>query len=274
MSIKDVLVVLEAGERGDSVAAYAASFAEQMGAHLTATGLALELVPPASFMGDYPYDLMAQATEQARAAVGAAYKKLADALPTSVQSELVTIQALPGQAREQFGRLARHFDISIVAQAQPEATDDELMAEAALFRSGRPVLLVPHIHKGPAKFGKALVAWDGGLTAARAIGDALPVLKRAGRVEVVSVASNRLPPEELPGFNITRHLVRHGINAEVRKLPDGEDIGSIILSYAADCGADFLVMGGYGHSRWREFMLGGATRSILQSMTVPVLMSH
>ena len=108
----------------------------------------------------------------------------------------------------------------------------------------------------------------------RAIGDAIPLLKLAGKVEVVSVASNSLPPDELPGFNITRHLARHDINAVVRKLPDGDDIGSILLSYAADSAADLIVMGGYGHSRWREFVLGGATRSLMEAMTVPVFMAH
>ena len=274
MSIKDVLVLLEAGERGEHLADYAISVADQTKAYLTAAGIALEIVPPASFMGDYPYDIMQQATQQARAAVKSAYDKLALAKPGGLDTQLVTIQALPGQAREEFGRLARHFDMSIVGQALPGQRDDELLAEAALFRSGRPVLIMPHIHRGPAKFGKVMVCWDGGLAAARAIGDAIPLLKLAGKVEVVSVASNSLPPDELPGFNITRHLARHDINAVVRKLPDGDDIGSILLSYAADSAADLIVMGGYGHSRWREFVLGGATRSLMEAMTVPVFMAH
>ena len=119
-----------------------------------------------------------------------------------------------------------------------------------------------------------LVAWDGGLAAARAVADALPLLKRAGRVEVVSIAGKGLPAEELPGFNITRHLSRHGISATLKKLPPAEDVGAALLSHAADTGADFMVMGGYGHSRLREFVLGGATRTIYQSLTLPVFMSH
>ncbi len=274
MSIRDLLLLLDTDTRASNVGDYAVSLAQQTKAHLTAGGVALEFVPPASFMGDYPYDMMAKITAETRTTIEAAYNKFATAAPPDVQMELVTIQALPGEAREEFGKLARHFDMTIVGQPHEDVSDDELVAEAALFRSGRPVLIVPHIHKGPAKFGHVLVAWDGGRTAARAIGDAIPLLRLAGRVEVISIASNKLEPDELPGFNMTRHLARQGINAEVRRLPDGPDIGSILLSYAADSAADLLVMGGYGHARWREFVLGGTTRTILQSMTLPVLMSH
>jgi hypothetical protein len=148
------------------------------------------------------------------------------------------------------------------------------MVEGALFSSGRPVFVVPNIHKGPAKLGKAMVCWDGGLPSARAVAGSIDILKRAGKVEVVSIAGRNLPNEELPGFNITRHLTRHGISATLKKLPAAQDIGETLLSYAADSGADYMVMGAYGHSRLREFVLGGTTRTILGSMTVPVLMAH
>ena len=136
------------------------------------------------------------------------------------------------------------------------------------------MFVVPWIHKGPAKFGKAMVAWDGGLAAARAVSDALPLLKRAGEVEVVSIAMKGLPSDELPGFNITRHLTRHGIAATLKKLPHADDVGGALLSHAADSSADYIVMGGYGHSRLREFILGGATRTMFKSQTIPVFMSH
>ena len=275
MAIKDILVHLDTSERGASVSDFALSLASEMGAHLTAAGIVLEIVPPASFMGEYPYDIMAEAIDQARNAAEESYQRLRNAAPAQVQTELVVIQAIAGQARDDFGRLARHFDIAIVGQGGGESgNDDELMAEGALFRSGRPVCVVPNIHKGPVKLNRAMVCWDGGLPAARAIADMMDVLKRAGTVEVVSVAGRNLPNEELPGFNITRHLSRHGISATLKKLPASEDIGSTLLSYAADSGADFMVMGGYGHSRLREFVLGGTTRTMFGSMTIPVFMSH
>jgi nucleotide-binding universal stress UspA family protein len=120
-----------------------------------------------------------------------------------------------------------------------------------------------------------LVCWDGGRTAARAIGDAIPFLTRAKAVDVVIVATEPGKGDEIPGADMGRHLARHGLKVEVKRIvaPD-IDVANAILSYAADSSADFMVMGGYGHSRLREFILGGATRRILQSMTVPVLMSH
>jgi nucleotide-binding universal stress UspA family protein len=275
MAMKDILVHLDTSEKGTNVADFAIGLATEMGAYLTAAGVVLEIIPPASFMGEYPYDIMAAATEQARTAAESAYQRLKSAVPANVQTDFVTIQAVAGQAREDFGRLARHFDIAVVGQGNvEEGTDDELMAEGALFRSGRPVFIVPNIHKGRVKLGKAMVCWDGGMPAARALAGCVDLLARAGSVEVVTIAGRNLPSEELPGFNITRHLTRHGINAVLRKLPAAEDIGAALLSYAADSGADYMVMGAYGHSRLREFMLGGTTRTLLASMTVPLLMAH
>jgi nucleotide-binding universal stress UspA family protein len=275
MAIKDILVHLDTSERGSNVADFAIALATELGAHLTAAGTVLEIIPPASFMGEYPYDIMAAATEQARDAAEAAYQRLKTAVPSNVQTDYVSIQAVSGQAREDFGRLARHFDLAVVGQGNiEEGTDDELMAEGALFRSGRPVFIVPNIQKGPIKLGKAMVCWDGGLPAARALAGSIDLLTRAGSVEVVSISGRNLPSEELPGFNITRHLARHGIKAELRKLPAAEDIGAALLSYAADSGANYMVMGAYGHSRIREFILGGTTRTLLASMTLPVLMAH
>ena len=275
MAIKDILLHIDTSDRGSSVSDFALSLATEMGAHLTAAGIVLEIVPPASFMGEYPYDIMAEAMDQAREAAQASFKKVAAAAPPTVQTELVMIQAISGQAREDFGRLARHFDIAIAGQGGDEGgSDDELMVEGALFSSGRPVFVVPNIHKGPAKLGKAMVCWDGGLPSARAVAGSIDILKRAGKVEVVSIAGRNLPNEELPGFNITRHLTRHGISATLKKLPAAQDIGATLLSYAADSGADYMVMGAYGHSRLREFVLGGTTRTILGSMTVPILMAH
>ena len=275
MAIKDILLHIDTSDRGSSVSDFALSLATEMGAHLTAAGIVLEIVPPASFMGEYPYDIMAEAIEQARQSAEQNYRKIAAAAPATVQTELVMIQAISGQAREDFGRLARHFDIAVAGQGGDEGgSDDELMVEGALFSSGRPVFVVPNIHKGPAKLGKAMVCWDGGMPSARAVAGAIDILKRAGKVEVVSIAGRNLPNEELPGFNITRHLTRHGISATLKKLPAAQDIGSTLLSYAADSGADYMVMGAYGHSRLREFVLGGTTRTILGSMTIPVLMAH
>ena len=119
-----------------------------------------------------------------------------------------------------------------------------------------------------------MVCWDGGRTAARAIADAMPFLMRAKAVEIVVVTEPR-KSGEITGTNMAEHLARHGVAVDIKRISRGDiDVQSAILSHAADSGADFIVMGGYGHSRLREFILGGVTRNMLSAMTVPVLMSH
>ncbi len=119
-----------------------------------------------------------------------------------------------------------------------------------------------------------MICWDS-RPAVRAIADAMPLLELAGRVEVVIDDNERGKQDEVEGADMGRHLARHGLNVEVKRITRGEiDVANTLLSHAADSGTDLVVMGGYGHSRLREFVLGGVTHSMLRSMTVPVLMSH
>ena len=137
------------------------------------------------------------------------------------------------------------------------------------------MLVVPYIQQGGLKLDRVLVCWDGSRNASRAIADALPFLARAKAIDVLVVGQGRDRGDEIPGADIAQHLARHGLNINLKRIvaPDS-DVANTILSYAADSSADLIVMGGYGHSRLREFVLGGATRGILQTMTVPTLMSH
>jgi nucleotide-binding universal stress UspA family protein len=179
-----------------------------------------------------------------------------------------------GAAGDLFGRFARRFDLAVVAQAEPErGVAESLAIEGALFGSGRPVVVVPYIHKGGKgglKLDRALVCWDDSRPAARAIADAMPFLARSRAVEVLIVASGRGKSDEIPGADLGEHLARHGLRVEVARIVATEvDVANMILSRAADTGADFMAMGGFGHSRLRELVLGGATRGVLAAMTVP-----
>src|SRR5882672_4871789 len=120
-----------------------------------------------------------------------------------------------------------------------------------------------------------MVVSDPRHTGPRPITEALPTLETAGPMQVVMVASERQKSDDIPGADIGQHLARHGLTVEVKRIVATDtDVANTILSHAADSSADLLVMGGYGHSRLREFILGGATRGVLSSMTLPVLMSH
>jgi nucleotide-binding universal stress UspA family protein len=152
---------------------------------------------------------------------------------------------------------------------------EKLIVEGALFGSGRPVLVVPYIQRTGLKLDRVMVCWDGSLNVARAIADAMPLLKRAEAIDVVTIQPQERR-SELPGASIARHLARHALKVDVKQIVVGTDINvpNMILSCACDSSTDLIVMGGYGHSRLREFVLGGVTRGILENMTVPALMAH
>ncbi|RDU99427.1 universal stress protein [Trinickia dinghuensis] len=178
-------------------------------------------------------------------------------------------------------KAARLADLAIVGQYNPEDPESfvaEQFIENLVLSSGRPVLVVPYAGKFPTIASHVLIAWDGSREATRALHDALPFLGRAKKVTVLTVnaMSGEPPSSRIPGSDIAAIVARYGANVTTQEIEGVKDvpIGETILSRAADLDADLLVMGCYGHSRWRELVLGGATRSILKSMTVPVLMSH
>ena len=124
------------------------------------------------------------------------------------------------------------------------------------------------------KLDRVMVCWDGSRPAARAIADAMPLLERAGTIEVVIIANERGKQNQIKGADMGQHFARRGLKVKVnRVMRNNLDVANVLLSHSADFDANFIVMGGYGHSRLREFVLGGVTRTILHSMTVPVLMS-
>lgn len=176
---------------------------------------------------------------------------------------------------------ARYADLVVIGQALPsEGDSDGLLpgfADELVLTAGRPVLLVPYAGRFAGVGDRILVAWNAGREAARAVTDALPLLTRAMEVQVVAFDPERGGADhgEEPGADIGLYLTRHGVKVTVaRQVGAGLNVGEQILSRAADISADLIVMGAYGHSRTRELILGGATRTLLESMTVPVLMSH
>lgn len=173
---------------------------------------------------------------------------------------------------------ARYADLAILGQADPDHPLFDTFAnlpETVMLGAGRPVVIVPYAIRANTIGKRILVAWNGTREAARAVGDALPLLQAAEAVTVFTVSSEGEPSPAQPAQELARQLASHGIHAKVAHQPARDsDAGDLILSRADDLGCDLLVMGGYGHSRTREFILSGATRIVLQSMTLPVLMSH
>jgi nucleotide-binding universal stress UspA family protein len=275
--IKDLVVNLTVGTDRDPTMQFAISIAAKFEAHIAGIAFAYDPVITPTLMDGLSASWVDAMREENRAAAQQAVDRFeATAKREGLSVEPRIIEANLGRAATLFGRIARCFDLAVVGQTDPERVlPDDLLIEAALFESGRPIVVVPYIQKEDLKLGHVLVCWDGSHNAARAIADAMPFLTRGKRLEIVMVASGEAEADELPGADLGEHLARHGLAVEVKRLVAADvDVSNVILSYTADCAADFIVMGGYGHSRLREFVLGGATRGILQSMTVPVLMAH
>jgi nucleotide-binding universal stress UspA family protein len=274
--IKNIVVNLSVAQ-SDAATAYAVSVAAAFEAHLAGIAFAYE---PA--IAEFGYEgvavslIEAERTKAARAAETAIRTFEESARRNAISAESRLIEANFASAGDLFAVIARRFDLSVVTQAEPrKVVSEEMIIEAALFGSGRPVLAVPYIQKSGMALNRVMVCWDGSRNAARAAADAMPFLTRAKAVDVVMVTGERTKSDEMPGADIAHHLARHGLRVTIQRIVSVDtDVANTLLSYAADAGADFIVMGGYGHSRLREFVLGGATRGILAAMTVPVLMSH
>lgn len=274
--IKDIVVNLGLGAK-DPAGDYAVALGEALEAHVAGVAFAYEPVIPGAVMGGIPPEFIeTQRTEAGNKAKAAVARFEAAAKRAGLSAETRIISASVSAAADQFARIGRRFDLVVVGQADPDqGIQDEVVDETALFESGRPVMFVPFIQKGGVKLDRVMVCWDGGRAATRAIADSLPLLRKAKQVEIVMIAGKSAKGDEVAGADLGQHLARHGLKVDVKRITSPDiDVASTILSYAADSSADMIVMGGYGHSRLREFILGGATRGILESMTVPVLMSH
>ena len=265
--IKDIVVNLSVGEKAGPAGDYAISVAAAFDAHLAGVAFLYDPIMPVSGAGYIPADVIATQERDSQEATRSALDRFTAACRRAgIAAEPLTLSTSFAGVGEQFGRIARRFDLSIVGQAEPETSEvEEIVAESALFESGRPLILVPYIQKAPLKLDRVMVCWDGGRAAARAIADAMPLLRRAGHVDVVIVTDERGKRDQIEGADMGAHLARHGLNVEVARTALGDiDVADVILSRAADMSTDFIVMGGYGHSRLREFVLGGVTRSILR----------
>jgi len=275
--IKDIVVNLSVGAGGGPAGDFAVSVASALEAHLTGIAFVYDPIVPVSGSGYIPAEVIESQQADNQAAANAAIDRFAAATARAgLSAEPLTLGASFPGAGDQFGRIARRFDLAIVGQAEPDTSAvEEMIAESTLFDSGRPMIVVPYIQKSPLQLDRVMACWDGSRQAARAIADAMPLLERAGQVELVIVDKERGKKDEIEGADMGQHLARHGLKVDVNRIAGGDiDVADALLSHAADSSANFMVMGGYGHSRLREFVLGGVTHAILRSMTVPTLMAH
>jgi nucleotide-binding universal stress UspA family protein len=288
MTYKTVLLHIDdSGGRGARIEA-AASIAQACGGHLA--GVALTGVSRLLYQNQPDLDADPNLSlhlnflrERATRALDGFEPQVRAAGVASFEQRVVDDEAAGG-----ISLLARYADLVVISQYNASDKSPSVMRDFpayVLLHSGRPVLIVPYapplpMLAPPASARHVLISWNASKEASRAVSAALPLLQRAGQVHVAIFDAQAHAAEhgEQPGAELLHYLARHGVEARLHLLDGGGvrrgDIGEALLSQAADLSADLLVMGAYGHSRLRETILGGVTRTILQSMTIPVLMAH
>jgi nucleotide-binding universal stress UspA family protein len=281
MSYKDLLVGLDSDASARERIEIAAALAERFAAHLV--GLYPLPMPEAPrHFGYYDPALLNPFFEELRARARDAADKTREVFEhiASLHGVSAEWREIPEGADADPAVHARYADLAILGQLDPDSGEPDMIRprpEQVALASGRPILVVPYAGNFPNLGRRVVIGWNASREAARAVNDAMPLLTAAEIVSILTIDPREGPRAhgELPGADISLHLARHGVKAEIERTVSADlPVGEALLSRAADLGADLLVMGAYGHSRARELLLGGATRSLLRSMTLPVLMSH
>ncbi len=280
MAYKTVLVHLDQAPRCDARIRLAAQISQSFGSHLIGaamTGISRHVFSRAEFdLTDPVFAHHRDHLRQHARDILNHFEQVAGSVGVdSVESRLVDDDASGGMVLQ-----ARYTDLVLMGQFDATAVIPGVMSnlpELVVLGSGRPVLIIPHSGQPAYPLHRALVAWDGSLSASRAVTLALPLLLRADAVDVLVMQAGEKQDDthgEQAGADLALFLARHGVRVNVIERHIQGDTGEALLSIAADLDTKLIVMGGYGHTRFRELVLGGVTRTLLQSMTVPVLMAH
>lgn len=278
MAVKDILLTLTSYPDPTPVAVIdrAVSLASLLGAHIAAISCEVHVQVPGSFLSG-PGNLGAIVANEAHKSRKNAQDLLATfesiAQKSGVVHEIILDRCLSSEVPEILVEYARLRDLAIVPV--PESYD-QWYAETIIFGSGRPILVLPEASASKELgLNRVLVAWDFSRAAARAVSDAIPILEKAREVCVLTVTNEKAISGRRSSSELAKNLSRHGIDVVVEEVDAaGRSIGEVLTQQVASRRADLLVMGAYGHSRFREFVLGGATRSILTKPPIPVLLSH
>lgn len=273
MALKNVLVHLTETAQSGLRLETAVALCVAHDAHLT--GLIVRALPvlPAYSIGPIPDMVLEPFEAQQDAMAAKARAAFDDIVKRAGWTERSSCVQIEGNVTDIVGLHARYVDLTVTGQDIPDEDQWEISTVDLIMRSGRPVLVTPHGVQNKPVGKNVAIAWNASREAARAVADAMPILEAADSVEVLTVTQES--DESVPGIGIAQHLAHHGIAVEVKRLgASTADAGEALLNYIGNGNTDLLVMGAYGHSRLREFVFGGTTRHILQTMSIPVLISH
>lgn len=276
--IKSILIAVTEEGRGESCAAldYTLSLAGKAGAHLTLQAAASRFSIPYALIDQFSRDIISTENRRlAELAAKFAERAKGDAAMAGIVASVETPQLHYNDLRDRFVMHARVHDL-VVLDAESEVIDiDRGLIEAAVFDSGRPLLLVPPrstSHDGR----RVVVAWDGSASAARAVAFSLPLLKAAEAVQIISIVGEKDLSRSVAGAELAPNLARHGVAVSVRTttVAPGGDAAQTLRDEADEFGASLIVSGAYRHSKLTQWLLGGFTQSLLKRCHVPLLMAH
>jgi nucleotide-binding universal stress UspA family protein len=279
MVLKDILLTLWSYPEPTPVPMVeaAAAWAAALGGKLSVITAEVEIRAPGTILPDTLLDIPAMVAAEEKKSANSARNLLAEfrrsANKRGVFQEQILEQCRASDVPALFAEYARLRDLTIVPvpAGDPSA---QWYAESIIFDSGRPIILLSPGADSPG-FDRVVVAWDGSRTAARALSDAMPILEKAHRIYVLTVTNEKVLPTMRSASPIVQYFSRRGIEVVLDEVDAaGRKIGAVLESHVLALKADLLVMGAYGHSRLREFVLGGATQSVLARPPVPVLLSH
>ena len=278
MPLKDLLVHVDYTRQSAARLDAAIALAADHDAHLVGVYVLTHPHIPNFIRAQIPDEFVRAQAEAIVAYAEGAREHFEDAVRRSgVKGEWRMVEGQPEPVLALHGR---YCDLCVLGQRERHGEElgvDSDMPDRLILSVGRPVLVIPRGDNHSVIGERVMVAWDASRLATRAVNDALPLLRRAKSVHVLAVHSRHTsdPQGQIPCADICLHLARHGVTSEAQHA-NAEDtkIGDVLLSRAADQDIDLLVMGAYGHTRWRELVLGGATRHLLGHMTAPVLMCH
>ena len=273
MAYKDIVVHLAQDKRMPARLDAAIALAESHAGRITGIYVLSRLMVPGYASFELSPEVLKRLDTEQRALAEATEKLFRErTATTTVPSEW---RLMTGEPVDAITTSAHYADITIVGQTDPDDSHSASgLADSVVLGAGGPVLVWPYAGSFGVDAETILLAWNGTREAKRALADALPLLRQASKVIVLGVDTG--DDRHIPGADVSAHLARHGVKAEARHALTSSDVaaGDALLSEVSDHGAGLLVMGGYGHHRMRELLLGGVTRDILRQMTVPVLMSH
>jgi nucleotide-binding universal stress UspA family protein len=274
MPISDVLVYVDDAPSWPGRIEAAVALARHHDAHLIGLGVKAP-IPPVFTADGGAYGLISELEAMRERELKKAEEQFDRAMRESGYSASSEWRAGAGDPVMTIALHARYADVTIVSQGDPEADDiyNISLPGDLTMSSGRPTLVIPYVGARQPIGRNILIAWNGSREAARAVSDAMAFLQDADSVHVLTVSERGI--HETAGPDLARFLTRHGIRAETENRPRGEaNAADTILNVAMERGSDLLVTGCYGHSRLREAMFGGVSRSLFRSMTVPILMGH